>query len=75
MELEDGVETGFIWMGSGWENNLKQLIDDKTLTQGRGDHWVWKADEKLIYTVNSAYKRLRMDVEGDLRSLWVFLEH
>jgi len=54
----------------GEENNLKQLIDDKTLTQGIGDHWVWKAAEKLIYTVSSSFKRIRMEVEGDLKSLY-----
>lgn len=56
----------------GEENNLKQLIDDKTLSQGIGDQWVWKAGEKLIYTVSSAYRRLRMEVERDLRPLYEF---
>ena len=62
-----------------WEvreaNQLMNLLSDKSLTKDSQGHWVWKADENLVYTVSSTYRCLMTEVEGDFRFLWVLLEH
>jgi len=59
-----------------WEvdevNNLMHLINEKALVKGVGDYWLWKPDEKLEYTVSSAYKTLKTEKEWELRSLYEF---
>jgi len=50
-------------------NQLMNLLSDKSLTKDSQGHWVWKADENLVYTVSSTYRCLMTEVEGDFRFL------
>jgi len=45
------------------------LLDNKTLLKGQ-DQWIWKAAEKLCYTVNSTYNCLRTRDEGANSTLY-----
>jgi len=59
-----------------WEereaNQLVNFLNEKSLAKDIGDHWVWKTNENLGYTVNSTYKCLITEVEGDFRSIYKF---
>jgi len=59
----------------GEELHLLSLLEDKSLSLGSKDQWVWKPDEGFGYIVSSTYSRLRMVEVGTFGSLYkVFLE-
>jgi len=49
------------------------VLYNKTLLKGSKDQWIWKAAEKLSYTINSAYNCLRTRDEGANSTLYVAL--
>jgi len=53
----------FVWEMDE-ESRLLSLLEDKVLSIGSMDHWVWKSDEDFCYTVSSAYRCLRMFDDG-----------
>jgi len=53
------------------EARLMFLLEDKALSVGVLDKWVWKLDESSNYFVSSAYSRLRLVEEGTYMILYM----
>jgi len=41
-------------------------LGEKTVNADKEDTWVWKDGETKVFTVKSAYKILKEDIQGDL---------
>ena len=58
-----------------WEKNqeqdLLQLLGEKSVNMDNEDTWVWKDGETMVFTIKSAYKILKEDVQGEKGELYV----